>query len=66
VQNVEAFSATLYYRWLFGAKCCQFFAFLQQFFGMAQVAAVAMLAVERVVVTRRLCSSEYWASSRTH
>ncbi|XP_023715830.1 visual pigment-like receptor peropsin [Cryptotermes secundus] len=43
-------------RWLFGAKCCQLFAFLQQLFGMSQVAAVTMLAVERVMVTRYLYS----------
>jgi hypothetical protein len=64
--NIETFSVPPFYRWLFGFKCCQFFAFLQQFFGMSQVAAVTMLAVERVVVARYLYSSKYWTSNRTH
>jgi len=54
----------LFRRWLFGDECCQFFAFLQQFFGMSQVAAVTILAVERVVVVRCLSSGE-WACPPT-
>jgi hypothetical protein len=63
--NIQALSVALCYRWLFGANCCQFFAFLQQLFGMSQVAAVTMLAVERVVVTRYLHSSKYWTGNTT-
>jgi len=43
------------HRWLFGEGCCQFFAFLQQVFGVSQVAAVTMMAAERFVEARRFC-----------
>jgi len=49
----EAMATT--HRWLFGDGCCQFFAFLQQVFGVSQVAAVTMMAAERFLVARRFC-----------
>jgi len=46
---------TAAHRWLFGDGCCQFFAFLQQVFGVSRVAAVTMMAAERFLVARRFC-----------
>jgi hypothetical protein len=50
-------SILLFCRWLFGNECCKFFAFLLQFLGMSQVAAITILAVERAMVTHH--SGEY-------
>ncbi|XP_069688371.1 visual pigment-like receptor peropsin [Periplaneta americana] len=47
-------TSTLSGRWLFSEGCCQFFAFLQQFFNVSQVATLTLLAVERMVVNKGL------------
>nr|BAQ54907.1 opsin, RGR-like [Ischnura asiatica] len=39
--------SAIYGRWLFGNACCQLFAFLRQMFGLAQMVALVLLAVER-------------------
>jgi hypothetical protein len=46
---------TAIHRWLFGDGCCQFFAFLQQVFGVSRFAALTMMAAERFLVARRFC-----------
>ncbi|PSN54238.1 hypothetical protein C0J52_09248, partial [Blattella germanica] len=57
--NIEINNNSQEARWLFGAQCCQFFAFLHHFFGMSQISTVTMLTVERVIVVRQLYSGGF-------
>ncbi|XP_071454076.1 visual pigment-like receptor peropsin [Hetaerina americana] len=39
--------SSIYGRWIFGNACCQLFAFLRQMFGLSQMLALMLLAIER-------------------
>ncbi|XP_067004049.1 visual pigment-like receptor peropsin [Anabrus simplex] len=45
-------TSTLAGRWLFGPNCCQLFAFLRQFFSLAQLINLAVIAVERALIVK--------------
>ncbi|XP_028157551.1 visual pigment-like receptor peropsin isoform X1 [Ostrinia furnacalis] len=45
-------SSAIAKRWLFGPSCCQLFAFLNQFFGVFQMAALFSIVLERYLQAR--------------